>query len=79
MITIAFRASTVEDFEFFFELHKATLGPYVDQVWGWDDDDQRAYLRRTIDFAATQVIVVDGAGSAAGSNLATRTATSTWA
>lgn len=61
MTMIAFRASTVEDFEFFFELHKATLGPYVDQVWGWDDDDQRAYLRRTIDFAATQVIVVDGA------------------
>ncbi|QVI28506.1 GNAT family N-acetyltransferase [Mycolicibacterium neoaurum] len=61
MTTITFRASTVEDFEFFFELHKATLGPYVDQVWGWDHDVQRAYLGRSIDFAATQVIVVDGA------------------
>ncbi|WP_160145487.1 GNAT family N-acetyltransferase [Arthrobacter sp. SLBN-53] len=33
----------------------------MDQVWGWDDDVQRAYLRRHIDLAATQVIVVDGA------------------
>ena len=61
MTTITFRASTADDFEFVFELHKATLGPYVDQVWGWDDDVQRAYLGRNIDFAATQVIVVDGA------------------
>lgn len=61
MTTAAFRAATVDDFEFFFDLHKATLGPYVDQVWGWDDDHQRAYLRSTIELAATQVIVVDGA------------------
>ncbi|MGU3654498.1 GNAT family N-acetyltransferase [Mycolicibacterium sp. A43C] len=59
MITL--RAATADDFEFFFALHKATLGPYVDQVWGWDDDVQRAYLRRNIDLAVTQVIVVDGA------------------
>lgn len=37
MTTITFRAADVEDFEFIFELHKATLGPYVNQVWGWDD------------------------------------------
>ncbi|WNG82083.1 hypothetical protein C6A86_028785 [Mycobacterium sp. ITM-2016-00316] len=37
MTTITFRAAGVEDFEFIFELHKATLGPYVNQVWGWDD------------------------------------------
>ena len=60
MTTITFRAAVVEDFEFIFELHKATLGPYVNQVWGWDDEDQRAYLSRTLDIAATQVIVVDG-------------------
>lgn len=60
MSTIALRAAMAGDLEFIFELHKATLGPYVDQVWGWDDDDQRAYLDRTIDIATTQIIVVDG-------------------
>lgn len=53
------RAATADDFAFFFRLHKDALGPYVDQVWGWDDEDQRAHLQRTIDYAATKVIVVD--------------------
>ena len=59
MVTIDLRQATADDFAFFFQLHKDTLGPYVDQVWGWDDEDQRAHLRRTIDYDATQVIVAD--------------------
>lgn len=57
---ISFRSATEGDFDFIFELHKRTLGPYVDQVWGWDDTDQRTYLQRTIDIAATQIVVIDG-------------------
>lgn len=60
MDTIDFRAATPADFDFFVELHKQTLGPYVSQVWGWDDGYQRRYLQRTIAFEATQVIVVNG-------------------
>ena len=59
MHRIDFRPATADDFAFFFQLHKDTLGPYVDQVWGWDDEDQWAHLRRTIDYDATQVIVAD--------------------
>ncbi|GLP78625.1 GNAT family N-acetyltransferase [Mycobacterium antarcticum] len=59
MNRITFRSATADDFEFFFRLHRESLGPYVDQVWGWEDEVQRAYLRRTIDIASTQVIVVD--------------------
>lgn len=57
---ISLRSATADDFEFFFELHKQTLGPYVDQVWGWDDDVQRAYLERTINPERTRVIVAEG-------------------
>ena len=46
MHDIALRPATADDFEFFFQLHKDTLGPYVEQVWGWDDEEQRAYLQR---------------------------------
>ena len=60
MQTTRLRAAADADFEFFFRLHKQTLGPYVEQVWGWVDADQRAYLQRTIDIDATQVVVVDG-------------------
>lgn len=59
MDTIDFRPASASDFDFFFHLHKQALGPYVDQVWGWHDDDQRAYLQRTIDIKTTQVIVVN--------------------
>lgn len=61
MVAITWREARAEDFEYFFDLHRHTLGPYVDQVWGWDDDEQRAYLHRTIDFDTTHVIVVNGA------------------
>ncbi|MBN3453783.1 GNAT family N-acetyltransferase [Mycobacterium sp. DSM 3803] len=60
MTTIGFRQATKADFEFIFDLHKQTLGPYVDLVWGWDDEVQRAYLERTLDLDSTEIIVVDG-------------------
>ena len=60
MDAIGFRPATTDDFEFFVALHKLSLGPYVDQIWGWDDVDQRAYLERTLSPDDTQVIVVRG-------------------
>lgn len=59
MDRIRLRPATADDFEFFFVLHKQSLGPYVDEVWGWDDDEQRAYLERNIALEQTRVIVVD--------------------
>ena len=57
---ITLRPATADDFAFFFALHKESLGPYVDQVWGWEDDDQRAYLERNLVLSRTRVIVVNG-------------------
>ncbi|MGW4099732.1 GNAT family N-acetyltransferase [Mycobacterium sp. NPDC004974] len=57
---IGFRPAIDEDFEFIFELHKATLGPYVDAVWGWVDEEQRDYLGRALSVQNSQVIVIDG-------------------
>jgi ribosomal protein S18 acetylase RimI-like enzyme len=60
MADIALRRATADDAEFFFDLHEASLGPYVDQIWGWDDADQRAYLARHLVLERVRVIVVDG-------------------
>ena len=60
MADIALRPATADDAEFFFDLHEASLGPYVDQIWGWDDDEQRAYLTRNLVLERVRVIVVDG-------------------
>jgi ribosomal protein S18 acetylase RimI-like enzyme len=60
MADIALRPATADDAEFFFDLHEASLGPYVDQIWGWDDEEQRAYLARHLVLQRVRVIVVDG-------------------
>jgi len=60
MADIALRPATADDAEFFFDLHEESLGPYVDQIWGWDDADQRAYLARNLVLERVRVIVVDG-------------------
>ncbi|MCV7235242.1 GNAT family N-acetyltransferase [Mycobacterium branderi] len=56
---IGFRAATTADFEFIFDLHKQSFGPYVDQVWGWDDEYQREYLKGRLVVDETQIIVAD--------------------
>jgi ribosomal protein S18 acetylase RimI-like enzyme len=60
MKDVALRPATTDDAEFFFALHERSLGPYVDQIWGWDDDEQRAYLTTHLDLDRVRVIVVDG-------------------
>jgi ribosomal protein S18 acetylase RimI-like enzyme len=60
MADITLRPATAEDAEFFFALHERSLGPYVEQIWGWDDDVQRAYLTGHLVLDRVRVIVVDG-------------------
>ena len=60
MADIALRPASAEDAEFFFALHERSLGPYVEQIWGWDDDEQRAYLGTHFAPDRVRVIVVDG-------------------
>lgn len=54
------RPITAADFEWAFDLHKAALGEYVEQTWGWDEADQRRMFADTFDRAPRQVIQVDG-------------------
>jgi ribosomal protein S18 acetylase RimI-like enzyme len=60
MNDVALRPATADDADFFFDLHQASLGPYVNQIWGWDDDEQRAYLAEHLVLERVRVIVVDG-------------------
>lgn len=61
MDDITLRPATQDDDEFFFRLHAESLGPYVDEVWGWDDVEQRAYLARNLILERVRVIVFDDA------------------
>ena len=44
------------DFEFLFRLRAAALGPYVAQIWGWDEGEQRQRFARG--FVASRYHVV---------------------
>jgi ribosomal protein S18 acetylase RimI-like enzyme len=48
------------DQEALFHLHKQTLGPYVDQIYGWDDAEQEGFFDAKFDPPACKWIVVDG-------------------
>lgn len=41
-------------------MHKQALGPYVDQIFGWDDSEQEEIFNQKFDPAANKWIVVDG-------------------
>jgi GNAT superfamily N-acetyltransferase len=34
------RTATTEDRDFLFDLHRVTMGSYIDSTWGWDDRRQ---------------------------------------
>ncbi len=48
------------DREIIFHLHKQALGPYVDQIFGWDDSEQEEMFNQKFDPLANKWIVVDG-------------------
>ncbi|MBY8876117.1 GNAT family N-acetyltransferase [Actinacidiphila acidipaludis] len=61
MTSIGLRPATPADDEYLFQLHKAALGDYVAQIWGWDEEVQRAFHERLFDPGRWQIITVDGA------------------
>ena len=44
----SFRNCTLEDFDFLFKLKKENFKWYVDEIWGWKDDDQKERLEQDL-------------------------------
>ncbi len=60
MTDIGLRWATAGDREYCFDLHKAALGPYVTQIWGWDEQVQRALHARVFAPGRWQIVTADG-------------------
>jgi ribosomal protein S18 acetylase RimI-like enzyme len=58
---IGLRPATAADSEFCYRVHRAAMGEYVAQVWGWDEEVQVAFHRRGFEPGRFQVVTVDGA------------------
>jgi ribosomal protein S18 acetylase RimI-like enzyme len=55
------RDATDADRALLYDVHRAALGPWVRQVWGWDEADQRARFARDFRPSAAEVVVFAGA------------------
>ena len=49
-----------DDFEFLFELTRESLGPYVEEIWGWRDDEQRVLERRFFERGGIEILEENG-------------------
>ncbi len=48
------------DFTFLYMLHRDSLGPYVERIWGWDEDWQRQHYEENYQPKYMQIIQVEG-------------------
>jgi ribosomal protein S18 acetylase RimI-like enzyme len=60
MTTVSLRPATAADSEFCYRVHRRAMRAVVDEVWGWIEQDQKAFHVRGYDPAQTQIVVVDG-------------------
>ena len=51
--------ATEQDFPWLFDLNKATLKDYVEQIWGWDEAWQKDYFLKTFDLDNSRIILVE--------------------
>ena len=54
------RRAVPADRDFLFEIHRQALGPYIEQTWGWDEDEQRAHFDAAFEGGVWQVILFCG-------------------
>jgi GNAT superfamily N-acetyltransferase len=60
MVDLVLRKTTAVDSEFAYQTKKGAFRVYVEQVWGWDEDEQRAMHQRRFDTQDFQIINVCG-------------------
>lgn len=60
MEIIAVRPATADDDEFCFDLHKLSFYQFVTEVWGWDEDEQRAIHTGNFQPERVQIITANG-------------------
>jgi ribosomal protein S18 acetylase RimI-like enzyme len=60
VVDIRLRAAEQNDAEFMFVLAREALGPYVEEIWGWRDAEQRRIQEAWFSRTRVQVIEADG-------------------
>jgi ribosomal protein S18 acetylase RimI-like enzyme len=61
---ISLRPATRDDYDFLWWLHRATMRPYVEKTWGWDEQWQAQHFRDRFDPNTCEII--EGGGEPIG-------------
>ncbi len=60
IMRISPRPAIQDDYGFLWRLHCATMKPYVEKTWGWDEQWQAQYFRDYFDPTTGEIIEGDG-------------------
>ena len=60
MTHLSLRQATAGDLELLYGIHSEAMRPYVERIWGWDEDFQQQRFRQGYDPDTTQVVLSDG-------------------
>jgi ribosomal protein S18 acetylase RimI-like enzyme len=60
MSSLERRPARPDDFDFLLELTRASLGPYVEEIWGWDDETQRRIQAAWQERGGVEILERDG-------------------
>jgi GNAT superfamily N-acetyltransferase len=55
-VSYSLREATPEDFDFARDVKLEGLRPYIEKLWGWDDDAEERHFRETFDLSAATII-----------------------
>jgi ribosomal protein S18 acetylase RimI-like enzyme len=54
------RPATVEDYDFLYDLHEASMRVYVHATWGWVDAFQREMFKKSFGDKPRSIVIIDG-------------------
>ena len=53
------RSATNDDYEFLYQLHRATMKAYIEVIWGWEESWQREYFQAKWDPTKRNIIQIE--------------------
>lgn len=57
---IDLKKATADDFELLYQIKNDSIRPYVEQIWGWNEQVQKDFLQRETPIDQVKLILVDG-------------------
>jgi len=58
-VKVTLRKGAIDDFEMLYKINKEAYKPYVEQIWGWNEEYQYNFFKKHIIFDRIELIMMD--------------------